>query len=223
MDLSSISDNAVEHHTRSGLKHFAAIATQLGDEADPCDRLQLLNDMVLLGPSYKILEDAYRRSYSRPLAIVESSAVQQEISVLQDIPESYCKSSVGTYIELEIERLVSPATQSAARSGDKLLIFLQASTDVRLISFGRLINHILNATELQEVTSHASAEAERGFAFALFTIALRFEPFSWDRVWDVHDPLARLIAVLALQTAHRRGHQAVASLAQVQALLSARG
>jgi hypothetical protein len=160
-------------------------------QAEGAERLELLNALVLIGPTYVSLERE-----SEGMAITESVQVREEIEVLRLVPEIYIHANEKSYIDIELEKLILPAMQICTLPSRQVSAFLQASTDARRSPFGRLI-YFLSTDSISGRDTFRTADAQRSIAFALHVMAERRLDFgAWQWVSGVTDDHMALLALL---------------------------
>jgi hypothetical protein len=189
-------DEAIQIQSKGARKEFDRLTASLSGAPD---RLALLNALVLVGPSFSLLATSTTKIPSPYVA-----AVDNEIATLRNVPEAYKKEFGG--IDVEIDKLALPLLQAKNIPDLKLIPFLQACTDSRLISLGRLINHLSKPLTILPEHITLNAEIQRALAFAVSVMIETDVPFDdWQQLASFEDPIARLTLLLALRTAVKTG------------------
>jgi hypothetical protein len=135
--------------------------------------------------------------------LVLLDAVEREIKVLADIPDSYTKYVVRGFIDIEMDKLVHPPVEDVeVRNYQALAKLFEASTDCRMTCFGRLIAYLLGNPPRSEFPDLPNQGWQRATTFAVAVMLQRTWPVQAVGGWlsQVDEPIAAMSALVAIRT-----------------------
>jgi hypothetical protein len=202
MTLNTSLEVVIHRHTRAATPLFADLIAQLATAQGP-ERLRLLNAVILSGPAYPVLHAVCPVPHAE-----EATLIAQEIAVVQRTLSGASPSTLDTLLDIDLANIVAPPVPLHEFPAAKWRVVLEASTECRRLAFSRVIRCLSTQPLCAEQVPH-TPEGQRALTFAVFMLPARGLALAgtatsqegWQPFTRVHDPIARVSGLLALQRA----------------------